>query len=150
MLKRFACAILCLGLLACGSEPAPATEEPMNSPDNANSVHVVSEMLARSEDGRVVIDLRDTEDRFLIEKSVDYSAIHIICPGGRVMNLERWVPELAFEFKVAPSQLKHGFLMYTSSASTRNEVEQMAPVCQMGCYAHFETGTWTCFCPGEG
>jgi hypothetical protein len=144
MLKHLALAALGTGLIACGDTESV---EGAGQYDGAVSqVHNVSEMLSRSESGRVTLDLRNTAVGFQIDRNVDYSAVDVICPGGRQMPLSRWVPELAADFEVAPSELNDGLFLY----QPRGDVTAFGPPyynCAPDCYVHIEDNGWTtCTC----
>ncbi|MFY0526968.1 hypothetical protein ACN28I_28795 [Archangium gephyra] len=151
MLKHLVTAALGLGLIACGgTEKAPETAQPAG---NTQGVVSVSELLASSPEGQVVVDLRNTRSGFRVEPGVDYSAINVICPSDRVMNLEKWLPELAAEFQTSPASLEKGFTMYPHMAPAKGSVQALAaPLCvspdpYTQCYLHREPdGSWVCFC----
>jgi hypothetical protein len=147
MIKHLALAAACVSLLACGTESSETgSVVPEKYADEVSQVHVVSDMLARSENGRVVLDLRNSEDGFFIERGVDASAVDVICPSNRVMNLEQWRPELASEFQVAPAELEKDLFLY--SPSSRIDADNnLIPVCADGCYLHREANNqWVCIC----
>lgn len=154
MFKHLVVAAASVGLFACGtaSEPTAEADQPVlpeAAAEYTQGVVSVSEMMARSPDGQVVIDLRNTTSGFHVERSVDFSAVSVICPSNRVMNLKQWVPELAGEFQTSPSALKDGFIMFSSmSNENRGEVQtQRIPPCTAPCYLHQEPDrTWVCFC----
>jgi hypothetical protein len=156
MFKHLALAAASAGLIACGgtsTEPTPEADQPAlpeAAAEYTQKVVSVSEMMASSQDGRVVIDLRSTTNGFHVERSVDFSAVDVICPSNRVMNLNQWVPELASELQTSPSSLRDGFIMYSSMSNEhRGEVQaQSAPECVSPCTLHREPDrTWVCFCP---
>lgn len=131
---------LASSLVACGgTKEAEGTEK---YADVVSETHNVSDMLARSETGRVVLDLREPLIGYNIEKGVDYSAIDVICPGDRRMNLERWVPELASRFQVPPAALKNGLFMYTSLWCG----DPCGPEGE-SCHQYCENGRQQCLCP---
>ncbi len=150
MLKHLALAAVGAGLIACGGmETAPA-EQPAS---NTQQVVSVSGLLANSPEGSVVVDLRNTSQGFRVEPGVDAAAVNVICPSNRVMNLEKWLPELASEFQTSPAALRKGFTMYPFMAPKQGSVQAMAaPVCTspdpyVQCYLHREPdGSWVCFC----
>lgn len=150
MFKHLAMAALGAGLIACGgSETAPEAQQPVNT----QGVISVSGLLASSPEGKVVVDLRNTTNGFRVEPGVDHSAVNVICPSDRVMNLEKWLPELASEFQTSPAALQKGFTMYPFMAPKQGSVGAMgAPVCvspdpYTQCYLHREPdGSWVCFC----
>lgn len=144
MFKQLALAALGAGLAACGSE---SVEGAGQYAGEVSEVHSVSDMLSRSESGRVTVDLRNTAVGFHIQRGVDYSAVDVICPGDRQMNLASWVPELAAEFLVAPAELTDGLFLYTP----RGDVNAAGPilVCTPECYIHSEpNGGRVCVCDG--
>ena len=123
MFKHLAMAALSAGLIACGgTEKAPETVQPAG---NTQGVVSVSELLASSPEGQVVVDLRNTSNGFRVEPGVDYSAITVICPSNREMNLEKWLPELAAEFQTSPAALQKGFTMYPHMAPAKGSVQAM-------------------------
>jgi hypothetical protein len=151
MFKHLALAGLSAGLIACGGteETTPAADQ--TAPPQG--VISVSELLASSPEGQVVVDLRNTRNGFRVEPGVDHAAINVICPSDRVMNLEKWLPELAAEFQTSPAALAKGFTMYPFMAPEEGSVRAMsAPVCvspdpYTECYLHREPdGSWVCFC----
>jgi hypothetical protein len=155
MFKHLALAAASAGLIACGgttTEPTPEAGQPVlpeAAAEYTQGVVSVSEMMASSPDGRVVIDLRSTTQGFHVERSVDFAAVDVICPSNRVMNLKQWVPELASEFQTSTSSLRDGFVMFSSmSNENRGEVQaQKIPPCYDPCYLHGEPDrTWVCFC----
>ena len=155
MFKHLAMGALCAGLIACGgTESAPAeVEKPAQTSDLASrEVVSVGEMLASSPDGKIVVDLRNTDLGFRVEGGLDHSAITIICPSSRVMNLEAWLPELSAEVKTTPAQLQKGFTMYPFMAPAKGSVTaQYIPSCQNsdGTYCEAEKekdGSWACVC----
>lgn len=151
MFKHLALAAACAGLIACGgTESAPSTEQVTM---DGREVVSVGDMLSRSEDGKVVLDMRNSNLGFRVEPGVDHSAITIICQSERVMNLGRWLPELASQFQKSPAQMKQeGVTMFPFMAPAKGTVtEQSAPVCIDSngnhCQSYREPdGSWTCFC----
>jgi len=149
MIKHLAMAAFSVGLIACGgTEKAPEAEQTAGK-----QVISVSELLANSPEGQVVVDLRNTSNGFRVEPGVDHSAVNVICPSDRVMNLEQWLPELASEFQTSPAALEKGFTMYPFMAPKQGSVTAMAaPLCvspdpYVQCYLHREPdGSWVCFC----
>jgi hypothetical protein len=148
MIKHLALAAFSVGLIACGG-----TETTVEAEQTAGKqVISVSELLASAPAGQVVIDLRNTTHGFRVEPGVDHSAINVICPSNREMNLEKWLPELAAEFQTSPAALEKGFTMYPFMAPKKGGVTAMAaPVCVDAdgnhCYTHREPdGSWVCFC----
>lgn len=152
MFKQLAMAAFSVGLIACGgTDTAPEAEQTAGK-----QVISVSELLASSPEGQVVIDLRNTTNGFRVEPGVDHSAINVICPSDRVMNLEQWLPELASEFQTSPAELEKGFTMYPFMATKMTTKKwgitaSSAPVCIDAegnyCYTHREPdGSWVCFC----
>ncbi|MBN1207870.1 MAG: hypothetical protein JXB05_23600 [Myxococcaceae bacterium] len=153
MLKHLVVAALSAGLVACGgTEPAPEAQQPKQATMDGREVVSVSAMLAASQDGQVVVDMRNTNLGFRVEKGVDYSAITVICPSSRVMNMEKWLPELASQFQKSPADLKQGFTMFPYMAPEKGSVtQQSAPTCTDSegniCDSEREPdGSWTCFC----
>lgn len=159
MFKHLVMAVAAAGLIACGGkEQAPEAQQPEQpAPSGAISVAnrevvSVSEMMARSPEGRITVDMRNTDLGFRIEPTLDYSAVTVICPSSRVMNLEQWLPELAGSTKKSISDLRQGFTLYPFMGPPEGTVNQMsAPVCQdaYGNYCEAErepNGTWTCLC----
>ena len=159
MFKHLVMAVAAAGLIACGGkEQAPEAQQPEQpAPSGAISVAnrevvSVSELAARSPGGQVTVDMRDTELGFRIEPTLDYSAVTIICPSSRVMNLEKWLPELAGQTQKSISDLRKGFTLYPFMAPAEGTVTQMAaPVCidADGNYCDAErepNGSWTCLC----
>jgi hypothetical protein len=151
MFKHLAMASLCAGLIACGgSQPAPETQQPTQVTMGGREVVSVAAMLASSPDGKVVVDMRNTELGFRVEQGVDHSAVTIICPSSRVMNLGAWLPELAAQFQKSPADYERGFTMFPFMAP-EGVTQQAAPVCidDMGNYCDAErepNGSWTCLC----
>ena len=148
MNKYLAIAALGLGLAACGeTTSAPAPELPSASASYVGEVHSVSDMLAESESGRVVIDLRDTKNGFWVAPGTDFSAVDVICPSERHMNLKAWMPELASELGTTPARMEKGFTMFSSMKNTGDVSQQKIPPCYDPCYLHPEPDrTWVCFC----
>lgn len=148
MHKYLAIAALGLGLAACGeTTSAPAPELPSASASYVGEVHSVSDMLAASENGRVVVDLRDTKNGFWVAPGTDFSAVDVICPSERRMNLEAWMPELASELGTTAARMEKGFTMFSSMKSSGDVSQQSAPPCYDPCYLHREPDrTWVCFC----
>jgi len=156
MFKHLAMGALCAGLIACGggTESSPETQQPAQSADLASrEVVSVAEMLANSPDGKVVVDLRNTNQGFRVEGGLDYSAITVICPSSRTMNLKEWTPELASIMQTTPAKVEKGFTMYPFMAPAKGTVtQQAAPVCTSPdpytvCNAEREAdGSWSCMC----
>lgn len=159
MFKHLVVAAASVGLFACGGkEPAPEAEQPAQpAPNGAVSVAgrqvvSVSEMLASSPDGQVVVDMRNTDLGFRVEAGLNYSAVTVICPSSRVMNMEKWLPELASNAQRSVSEMKQGFTMYPFMAPAPGTVtQQAAPVCigpdGTSCGSEREPdGSWTCLC----
>ena len=153
MLKHLAMAAACAGLIACGgSQPAPEPEQSPQATMDGRKVVSVGEMLASSPDGKVTVDMRNTDLGFRVEKGLDFSAITIICPSSRVMNLDAWIPEVAYNAGKAPSGFEQGFTMFPYMAPAPGSVtQQRAPICidSEGNYCDSELeadGSWTCLC----
>jgi hypothetical protein len=142
MVKHFTFVALCIGLAACavgGPSETPLPEDHASTPETVS----VSELVAESDSGTIELDLRSSIDRYQFESGVDFAAVNVVCPGGRSMNMKSWLPELAVEFHVDPSELEAGFVMYLSlQGGTVNS----APICEEGCHAHFEGTKWVCLC----
>jgi len=148
MHKYLAVAALGFGLMACGETTgAPAPELPSESASYVGEVHSVSDLLAESKNGRVVLDLRHTKSGFWVAPGTDYSAVDVICPSEARMNLETWLPELATEFGTDRARLEKGFIMFSSMKRSGEVSQQNAPPCTDPCYLHREPDrTWVCFC----
>ena len=104
-------------------------------------------MVANSSNGQVVVDMRNTDLGFSVEQGLDYSAITVILPDSRVMNLEKWLPELAAVLQTTPARLQEGFTLYPFMAPATGTVTQFQPVCPRFCdmLPHGD-GTYSCFC----
>ena len=154
MFKHLAMGALCAGLIACGGkESSPEAEQPAQNALASRQVVSVGEMLARSPDGQVVVDMRDTDLGFRVEEGLNFSAVTVICPSSRVMNLEKWLPELASISQTTPAQMEKGFTMYPFMAPAKGSVtQQSAPICTSPdpyttCNAEREAdGSWSCIC----
>lgn len=159
MFKHLVMAAAAAGLIACGGkEQTPESQQPEQpAPNGAISVAdrqvvSVSEMMASSPEGRVTVDMRNTSLGFRVEPTLNYSAVTIICPSSRVMNLEQWLPELAGQTQRSISDLRDGFTLYPFMAPPEGTVtQQSAPVCidANGNYCDSERepdGSWTCLC----
>jgi hypothetical protein len=142
MLKHLKLVVLCVGLAACtvsGADETPLTEAHVSATETVS----ISDLVADSESGTVVIDLRSSAARYQFEPGVDYGAVDVICPGDRSMNMKSWLPELAVEFHMDVAELEAGFIMY---ASSKGGTMNAAPVCEEGCHAHYEFNKWVCLC----
>jgi hypothetical protein len=156
MFKHLAMGALCAGLIACGgtSEPTPEGQKPAPASAVENrEVVSVGAMLANAPGGKLVVDLRNSDLGFRFEQGLDHSAITIICPSSREMNLEKWLPELAAEVQTTPAQLQKGFTMYPFMAPAPGTVTaQYIPACGSNsdgsaCQAEKEKdGSWACVC----
>lgn len=151
MFKHLALAAACAGLIACGG--TESTEQPPEVTMDGREVVSVGEMLAKSPDGKVTVDMRTNELGFRVEKGLDHSAITIICPSSRVMNLDKWIPEVAASNGQAPSDYAKGFTMFPfmAGSDSTDGMQKPAPVCtdSMGntCSSEKEPdGSWTCLC----
>lgn len=153
MFKHLTLAAACAGLLACGGkEQAPEPETSQQVTMDGREVVSVGELLAKSPDGKVTVDMRTHELGFRVEKGLDFSAITLICPSGRVMNLDMFIPEVAHNAGKAPSDYEKGFTMFPFMAGSAGDgLQKPAPVCidSMGNYCDAERepdGSWTCLC----
>jgi hypothetical protein len=158
MFKHLALAAAAAGLIACGGkEQAPEAQPEQPASNGAISIAhrqvvSVSEMLASSPDGRITVDMRNTDVGFRIEPTLDYSAVTVICPSSRVMNLESWLPELAGSTRKSISDLRQGFTFYPFMAPPEGSVsQQYIPRCEDAdgniCEAEKEAdGSWACVC----
>lgn len=153
MFKHLVVAAACAGLIACGgTQSSPEAEPSEQATMDGRKVVSVGEMLASSPDGKVTVDMRNSNLGFRVEKGLDFSAITIICPSSRVMNLAKWIPEVAHSNGQAPSDYKKGFTMFPFMAPAAGSVtEQSAPVCidsnGYNCGSEREPdGSWTCLC----
>jgi hypothetical protein len=155
MFKHLAMAALSAGLIACGgTEQAPETVQPgQQSGVSGREVVSVSSMMANAPGGQLVVDLRNSDLGYRFEQGLDHSAITIICPSSRVMNLEKWLPALAAEVQTTPAQLQKGFTMYPFMAPAPGTVTaQYIPACGnnsdgTACKAEKESdGSWACVC----
>ncbi|MFP2926328.1 hypothetical protein ACLESO_14130 [Pyxidicoccus sp. 3LG] len=151
MFKHLAVAAACAGLIACGGkEPAPEQTEQQVTMDGREVVSVGA-MQAASPDGKVTLDMRNSNLGFRVEKGVSHGDITIICQSNRVMNLGTWLPQLASEFGKAPSDMEKGFTMFPYMAPAAEGAQKPAPVCIDSngnhCPSYREPdGSWTCFC----
>jgi hypothetical protein len=140
MFKYLALAALSAGLVACGDSQSSGGLE--RYADEVSEIRDVSEMLSRSGDGHVTVDLRHPEVGFFLRAGMNPASVDVLCPGDRQMNLVTWVPELASDSPESAA-LEESLFLYMP----RNNVSASgAPVCAEGCYAHPENGTWVCRC----
>lgn len=150
MIKSLASLSLCLLLTACAAnepltEPAPPRLPPAAASYVTGMVRV-SDLVAESTTDRLVIDLQNTRDGFWFEPNLDVGAIDIVCPSGRVMNIESWMINLASD-KQQTFTNNEDFVVYSSTSSPREP--NSAPVCDEGCSPEREpNGTWSCICGG--
>jgi hypothetical protein len=143
MHRKFVFGVLCAWMAACGETTTNSSLSEKYA-SYVDRVVPVSELLATSPNGWALLDLQNSSDGFWVQHGVDHSSIDVICPSGRYVNLKSWIPELTAEIGEDFSNTPNGFVMFTQRVSAQN-----APVCQDGCYAHRENGTWVCLCSVE-
>jgi len=142
MFKRLTFATLCFALAACHVDGAGEASEGQSG--QATEAISVSELVATSENGTALLDLRSTSDRYWFEQDMEYAAVDVICPSGRAMNMASWLPELESELGTQLTDREDGFEMYSSKKIGSH---QKAPPCTDPCYLHLEPDhTWVCFC----
>ena len=142
--KYAAITAFCVASFGCATSESDQSRVPEKYARYVEEVVPVSDLLTESSSGSVLLDLQQATTGYWFEEGIDYSAIDVLCPSGRVMNLEQWMPELATEFGVPVSELQGSFIMFTRFDGAQPED---APICDEGCYAHRETNnTWVCRC----
>jgi len=149
MFKHLALAAACAGLIACGG--TESIEQPPEVTMDGREVVSVGEMLAGSQDGKLTVDMRNSQLGFRVEKGVDLNAVTIICPSSRVMSLDSLLVEAASQAGKAPSDYAKGVTLFPFMAGSDDGALKPAPVCidSMGNYCDAERepdGSWTCLC----
>ncbi|WP_164010789.1 hypothetical protein [Pyxidicoccus trucidator] len=151
MFKHLALAAACVGLIACGG--TESTEQPPEVTMDGREVVSIGEMVAGSPDGKVTVDMRNSNLGFRVEKGLDLNAITIICPSSRVMSLDALLVEAASQTGKAPSDYAKGITMFPFMAGSEGSegIQKPAPICidDAGNYCDSErepNGSWTCLC----
>ena len=137
-------ATMLLGLASCASSEDPSLQWDGPAPSHLSSVMSVEALMNQSADDTAVIDLWTPDIGYWVEPGLDHRAIEVICPSGRMMNLEEWREE----FQVSPALWQAGVIMF-SSGNASFMVDKKLPPCNLPCELEQEAdGTWACVGPG--
>ncbi len=119
--------------------------------DQVAQVISVGELAAESESGSALIDLQIAEFGYLVEPDVDLAQVDVICPTGRMFQLDQWLASMDISVPNADGDGSGSLFLFSSGRVDDGydpSADKRAPYCVLpDCYLHSESGgSWSCIC----